>query len=144
VVGLACATALAGSGGSNSTPDNEKPRLPIAARHTEPTYSVNAGLDGEIFPVFAHYASLQRPQERTWGTVIVNVANHSDAPLRNRIAVRVRGWSDEELQVVEMGAGESRTLLFAPTFLARLFQNKEIAAATAVVTVTDMSGKVVF
>ncbi len=141
---LACVPALAGSGGNSPTPDNEKLRIAVAARHPEPTYRLSVGLDGEIYPVFAHYAALQRQQERAWGTVMVRVANHANGPLRNRVSVRVRGWSDEEVQVVELGASEARTLLFAPTFLPRTFQNKEIAAATAVVTVTDMAGNLIY
>jgi len=94
--------------------------------------------------MFAHYAALQRPQERNWGMITVAVTNSSDAPLRHRVAVRVRGWSDEEVQWLELGAGESRTLLFAPTFLPRLFENREIAPATAVITATDAAGHAVF
>ena len=46
--------------------------------------------------------------------------------------------------MVELGAGESRTFLFAPTFLPRFYANKEIIAATALVNATDMGGQTVF
>jgi hypothetical protein len=125
--------------------DNIKTKLvPLSAPRMEPVYTVRAGLDGEIFPVFANYASLQSPPERTSGTVVVRIANNTDAPLRNRVTVKVRGWSDEEIQTTEMPAGESRTLLFAPAFLPRLYDNHEIVPATALVTATDLAGRVVF
>jgi hypothetical protein len=127
-------------------PDNEKSRATVigAARRPEPTYSVQVGLDGEIFPVFANFASLQKPQERNWGTVVVRISNPTDAPLRSRVSVKVRGWSDEEIQIAEMGAGEVRTYLFAPTFLPRLYSNREIMAATVAVTATDFGGRLTF
>jgi hypothetical protein len=43
-----------------------------------------------------------------------------------------------------MAAGDIRTVLFAPTFLPRLYQNKEIAAASVVVNVSDMAGHSLF
>lgn len=110
----------------------------------EPTYKIQVGLNNEIYPVFANQASLQKREERTWGTVSVTITNSTDAPLRNRVAVEVPGWSDQEIQIAEMGAGESRTLLFAPTFWPRLFQNRELAAATVAVDVSDRSGHTVF
>ena len=77
-----------------------------APRNMEPTYSIQVGLDGEIFPVFAHQAALQKPTARTWGTVAVKITNSSDTPLRQRITVHVPGWSDQEIQTAEMSAGE--------------------------------------
>jgi hypothetical protein len=128
-----------------AAPDVEKshPRA-SANRHPEPTYSVQVGLDNEIFPAFANFAALQKPQERTWGTVVVKIANPTDAPLRTRVSVTVRGWSDEEIQLAEMAAGEVRTYLFAPTFLPRLYNNREIAAATVAIRATDLGGHVLF
>jgi transglutaminase-like putative cysteine protease len=117
---------------------------PLAAVQPAPSYSVSVGLDGEIFPMFANYAALQKPEQRRWGTVAVIVRNSSSVPLRNRITVEVPGWSDQEIQVAEMRAGEVRTYLFAPTFLPRLYRNREIAAATAVVNVTGMGGQELF
>jgi hypothetical protein len=142
--GLLAVASYAGSGNA-VTPDIEKshPRV-NANRHPEPTYSVQVGLDNEIFPAFANFASLQKPQERTWGTVVVKIANSTDTPLRNRIFVTVRGWSDEEIQLAEMAAGDERTYLFAPAFLPRLYNNREIAAATVAIRVTDLAGRVLF
>ncbi len=110
----------------------------------EPTYKIQVGLSSEIYPVFANQASLQKHEERSWGTVSVTITNSTDAPLQNRVAVQVPGWSDQEIQIAEMGAGQSRTLLFAPTFLPRLFQNRELTAATVAVTVSDAGGRMVF
>jgi hypothetical protein len=64
--------------------------------------------------------------------------------LRERLIVQVPGWSDPEIQTVEVGAGETTKFLFAPSFLPRFYANTEIAAATALVTATDMSGKVAY
>jgi hypothetical protein len=121
-----------------------EPKPPATARGPEPTYKVEAGLDGEIFPVFANYASLQKPSERKRGSITVVVTNSTDSVLRNRVTVQVPGWSDQEIQIVEMGAGAVRTLVFAPSFLPRLYANHEIVAATAEVKVMDMGGKPVF
>ena len=115
-----------------------------ALRSMEPTYSVQVGLDGEIFPVFAHQAALQKPTARTWGTVAVKVTNSSDLPLRQRITVHVPGWSDQEIQTAEMSAGEIRTYLFAPAFFPRLYQNRELTSATVAVEVRDRGGRVAF
>lgn len=117
-------------------------KIKAAARQTEPTYFVNAGLDGEIYPAFANFASLRPARLREWGVVSVKISNLSDKPLRERVAVQVPGWSDEEIQVAELGAGEIRTLMFAPTFYPRLYRNREIVAATVSVKITDFSGKV--
>jgi hypothetical protein len=58
--------------------------------------------------------------------------------------VQVPGWSDQEIQFADLAAGEVKTLLFAPSFLPRLYDNHEIAAATAVVKVTDAGGRQIF
>jgi len=131
----------------NGATDADKTRTPAVtnpARHLEPAYSVQVGIDGEVFPALANYASLQSPQDRTLPTVSVKIANHSDAMLHDTVRVRVRGWSDEEIQSADVNAGEIRNLAFAPTFLPRLFNNREITAATAVVTVYDASNRVVY
>jgi hypothetical protein len=113
----------------------------VAIDHgTQPTYDIDAGIDGEIFPAFANYASLQRPKERQFGTFTVTVTNSTESPLVQRIAVEIPGWSDIELRNVIVGAGEKRTMFFAPTFLPRLYANREIVAATAVMRVTDRAG----
>jgi hypothetical protein len=110
----------------------------------EPRYKIQAGLNNEIYPVFANQAALQKRDERSWGTVSVSLTNSTDVPLHNRITVQIPGWSDQEVQVVELAAGQSRTLLFAPVFLPRLFQNRELAAAAVAVNVTDAAGRTVF
>jgi hypothetical protein len=46
--------------------------------------------------------------------------------------------------MAELAAGETHTLLFAPTFLPRLYQNREIAAASVLVKIHDMGGRLVF
>jgi len=115
-----------------------------APRSMEPTYAVSAGLEGEIFPVFAHQAALQKPTARTWGTVAVKVTNSSDLALRQRITVHIPGWSDQEIQTAEMSAGEVHTYLFAPAFFPKLYQNREITSATVVVEVRDRGGRVMF
>lgn len=148
-VALLLMTLGAGSAfaGNPSDSDNEtsrvmRPATPVAK--PEATYAVSAGLDGEIYPFFANYASLQKPQARQFSVVTVTVTNSSDTALHNRIAVRVPGWSDQEIQMVELAAGQVKTLRFAPTFLPRLYKNKEIAAATAAVEVTDTAGRSIY
>jgi len=138
---LAAAPIYAGT--SNDNPDATSKR-PLAVRTTEPTYEISAGLDGEVYPVFANYVSLRNVRQRSWGTVAVRVVNSTANPIRNRITVQVPGWSDQEVQVAELGAGEARTFMFAPTFLRRLYLNREIVAATASVSVTDPSGAIAY
>ena len=113
-------------------------------RYPEPTYSAKAAFDSEIFPAFANFLSLQDPGDRDWGVVSVTVSNPTSNNVRNRIAVRVPGWSDEEIQTIEVNVGERRSFLFAPSFLPRLYQNREIVAATARVTVKDLKDNVVY
>jgi hypothetical protein len=119
-------------------------RRTTQVRGTSPTFEVNAGIDGEIFPVFANYASLQRPSERKWGVVSVTVKNSTDALLRTRLSVQVLGWSDQEIQIAEMAAGDVRTYIFAPTFLPRLYKNKEIAGATVMITASGDNGELLY
>jgi hypothetical protein len=114
------------------------------ARLPEPTYKIAVGLNGEVFPVFANAGSFQDPSEREWPAVAVTVVNSSGQELRQRIAVRLPGWSDEEIQLAEVGPGQVKTYKFAPTFYGKLYRNDEITAATTSVTITDMSGKVVY
>lgn len=129
---------------AGDNPDRGETRLPHAPAIPAPTYKVIAGLDGEIYPVFANYASLQKQNERTFGVVSVTVNNPGDSPLRQRIAVRVAGWSDQEIQMVELAAGASKAFIFAPTFLPRLYRNHEITAATAEISISDMAGRSVY
>jgi hypothetical protein len=137
---LASLSAFAG----DDALDRGDGRMPRAPRIPAPTYKIQAGLDGEIYPVFANYASLQKQSSRTFGVVSVTVSNPSDEPLRQRIAVKVAGWSDQEIQIAEVAASASKTYVFAPTFLPRFYQNHEIAAATAQISITDLAGKPVY
>ena len=69
-----------------------------------PLYKIQAGriFHGEIYPVFANYASLQRQGDRTFGVVSVTLSNTSPEPMSRRVSVRIPGWSDEEIQTVEI------------------------------------------
>jgi hypothetical protein len=111
---------------------------------TPAIYKIEAGLDGEIYPFLANYASLQKQNQRRWAAVIVTMSNPGDAALRHRISVQVPGWSDAEVQSIELQPGATQTLFFAPSFLPRFYQNREIAAATANVSVTDWNGRSVY
>ncbi len=115
-----------------------------SAAKTSATYQIEVGLDGEVYPVFANFASLQKAPQRRWGTVAITVTNSSDRPLRDRITVQVPGWSDQEIQIAELAVGEKHTYLFAPSFLPRFYGNTEIKAATALVTATDPAGNLTF
>lgn len=115
-----------------------------APRKPEPTYRVTVGFDGEVFPAFANYSSMIPAQKREWGLVNVTITNSTDASLRQRIAVRVPGWSDQEIQIAELGAGEVRTFRFSPTFQERLYRNNEIKGATAEVEITDIAGRSIY
>src|SRR6185312_6372427 len=126
-------SSFAGDAGS----DRGDLRPPAPIRQLSPTYKIQAGIDGEIYPVFANYASLQRQGDRTFGVVSVTLSNTSQEEMSRRISVRVPGWSDQEIQTVEIDPGTTRTVAFAPAFLPRLYQNHEITAATAQVTITD-------
>jgi len=121
---------------------NTQPPLRVqVAQGIQPTYSIDAGIDGEIFPAMANFASLQRPNDRDFGTLTVTVSNSSPAVLNARVSVSVYGWSDTEIQNVSIGSGEIRKLLFAPVFLPRFYANREIIAATAQIKVTDSSNR---
>jgi hypothetical protein len=101
---------------------------------------IQAGLDGEIYPAFANFASLQKQNDRSLGVIIVTLSNPSGEVLRQQVSVEVPGWSDQETQVADLAGGASRTLVFAPSFLPRFYQNHEIVAATARVAVHDTEG----
>jgi hypothetical protein len=145
VAALVFAPALLAPTKTSAASDREPAKVSASSdRHPEATYKITVGLDGDVFPVFANYASMQPPQQREWGTVAVTVTNSTDAPVRNRIAVRIAGWSDQEIQIAEMAAGQVRTYKFAPTFLPRLYRNHEISGATAIVEISDMGGRPVY
>lgn len=138
---LAIAPAFAGDEGTAADRTDTRPHP--ASRPLEPTYKIQAGIDGEIYPVFANYASLQRQSDRTFGVVSVTIANPGTSAIRRRVSVQVPGWSDAEIQTTEVAPGAIHTLVFAPAFLPRLYQNHEIVAATANVNISDpASGKV--
>jgi len=140
---LALAISLpAFAGGDFDRP--EVTRTVRTPRAPEPTFNIESGIDGDIFPAFANYASLQRPDQRKWGVVTVRISNSNDTEQRYRIAVRVAGWSDEEIQIVTVPPGAAQSFLFAPTFLPRLYQNREIKGATAQVRVTDVAGDPIY
>jgi len=138
---FALATMAMGDGAST---DRGEVRPPAPARQTEPVYKVQAGIDGEIYPVFANYASLQRQNERTFGVVAVTINNPTQTELRQHVSVTLPGWSDEEIQIAEVAPGGVRTLLFAPAFLPRFYQNREIIAATARIAVSAAGGPAVY
>jgi len=84
------------------------------------------------------------PRQRKWGVVSVKVSNSTDTEQRYRIAVRVPGWSDQEVQIVTVAAGAAPSFIFPPSFLPRLYQNREIAAATANIDITDIAGNPIY
>jgi hypothetical protein len=143
---LACLLGTGSSpvAGDRSTFETASKLVISQERKPEATYSAKADLDGEIFPALANYAALRTPERRPFGVVSVEISNSSGAVLKQRVTVEVPGWSDREIQMVELAAGEHRTLHFAPTFFTRLFRNREIVAATAAVHVTNPSGHVVY
>jgi hypothetical protein len=128
---------------------SDKPEVPAkvtssAAPAMEPVYTVSAGIDGEIYPAIANFVSSQKPWERQLPTVSVKISNPTSAMLKNRISVAIPGWSDQEIQMVEVAPGATRTFQFAPTFLARMYSNREITPATATVVATDGGGASAF
>src|ERR1051326_4691187 len=125
--------AFAGDSGA----DRGDLRPPAHMRQPTSPYKIQAGIDGEIYPVFANYASLQRQGDRTFGVVSVTISNSSQTAIRRQVSVTIPGWSEEEIQTVELPAGAVRTLVFAPAFLPRLYQNREIVAAAAHITISD-------
>jgi hypothetical protein len=125
--------AFAGDAGA----DRGDIRQPTPVRQPTSLYKIQAGIDGEIYPVFANYASLQRQGDRTFGVVSVTLSNTSAERMLRRVSVNIPGWSDNEIQTIELAPETTRTMVFAPAFLPRLYQNHEITAATAHVTITD-------
>jgi hypothetical protein len=139
IAGLAlAAVVLVPYLGSRLLADNTPPPLRVkVVRGMQPTYSIQAGIDGDVFPAVANYESMLRSDDRDFGIFTLTISNPSESALNAHVAVQVPGWSDVELQNVTVGSGEVRKLLFAPVFLPRLYENHEIAAATGVVKVTD-------
>jgi len=111
---------------------------------SRPAFQIQAGLDGEIYPALANYASLQVQGDRRFGVVTVTISNPTATAARKKVSVQVLGWSDQETQIAELAPGASQTLTFAPSFLPRFYRNHEIVAATAQVSVRDLDGGSVF
>lgn len=141
IVALALVLPLMGISGPET--DRDIRSQVTQTRVPAPSYEISVGMDGEIYPAFANFASLRPARNRNWGIISVKITNSTSNWLRDRITVQIPGWSDQEIQIAELGAGESRTFLFAPTFLPRFYQNREIAAATAVISILAPSGQVV-
>ena len=146
----ACWAGAPGNETSNSAhTQNQASRL-LRSLHAVPgiVVQVSAGMHGDVFPAFANRLSLELPVDREWGVVQVAVANPGDAgnapPLRLRVSVRITGWSDEEIQNLELAPGLSKTLDFAPTLGDRAFRNREITPATAQVRVTGADENLIF
>ena len=100
VVLLLCGVSRAFAGDDST--DRGSPGKGEPATFQESSYKIQAGLDGEIYPVFANYASLQKQMERSFGVVSVTVSNPGRAALYQRISVRIAGWSDQEIQMAEV------------------------------------------
>jgi hypothetical protein len=126
--------------GDGASADRTEVRPSSTSRQTEATYKVQAGIDGEIYPVFANFASFQGLTQRTFGMVAVTIRNPTQTALRQRVSVTLPGWSEEEVQITEVEPGATHTFLFAPPFLPRFYRNHEIIAATARVSVSQMAG----
>src|SRR5215471_16676185 len=84
---LVLLAALVPAFAGDNTLDRGDLRLAPPPARPEPSYKIQAGMDGEIYPVFANYASLQKQNERTFGAVSVTVSNPGDSSLRQRVAV---------------------------------------------------------
>jgi len=135
---------VAAAGADNSFDRSERVTQGGEARQLEASYKIEAGLQGDIFPAFVNYASLRSPEQRSWGAVTVSISNPSDSSVRQRVGVVIPGWSDEEVQFAEIPAKTVRKLIFAPTFHQKLFENREIVAATAKITISDNAGHQLF
>jgi hypothetical protein len=125
--------------GGEAAADHPAPKVTRAAQSAT-FYKIQAGIQGEIFPVFANYASLLGQEQRSFGIVSITITNSGKESLRQRVAVSVVGWSDEEIQLSDVPAGGQHTLNFAPSFLPRFYKNREITAATVHVTFSDLTG----
>lgn len=141
---LVVAAAIPFAGARSAHPDTNSAPPKVVVAPQQPVYTVTAGIDGEIFPALANFASSQKPRERQFPTVSVKISNPGDAIFMARVSVSIPGWSDQEIQMAEVAPGASRTLHFAPTFLPRLYANREIAPATVAVHVSDATGTTVY
>jgi hypothetical protein len=139
---IAAAIPFAGARSARSDTPSAAPVASVPP--APPVFTVTAGIDGEIFPALASYASSQKPWDRQFPSVAVKISNSAQAMLSERVTVSIPGWSDQEIQVAQVPPGGARTYHFAPTFLPRLYANREIAPATVAVNVTDPAGHTVF
>ena len=130
--------------GARSARTDTTVKVPAPAPQVEPVFTVTAGIDGEIFPAIANFASSQKSWDRPFPTVSVKIVNGGDKTLTDRVTVSIPGWSDQEIQTVEVAPSLTRTFHFAPTFLARFYGLREITPATVSVHVSDAWGHVVF
>ena len=121
-----------------------RPPAPNRTSLSLASYKIQAGIDGEIYPVFANYASLQRQSDRTFGVISVTLSNPSETISHQRVSVQISGWSDSEIQTVDLAPGAARTVAFAPAFLPRFYENHEITAATAHVTISDIASNSIY
>ncbi|MGH9521502.1 MAG: hypothetical protein ACRD3E_03100 [Terriglobales bacterium] len=130
--------------GARSARTDTTTKAPAPAPQIQPVYAVSAGIDGEIFPAIANFASSQKPWDRQFPTVSVKIVNGGDTMLTDRVSVSVPGWSDQEIQMVDVAPGVTRTFHFAPTFLPRFYGIREITPATVAVHVSDAAGHAVY
>ena len=137
---IAAAIPFAGAGAHEEKPSTAPAVVATAAR-LEPSYDIAAGVDGEIYPAIANFESSRRPSERQLPTVVIKVTNPRAEVLKQRVSVSIPGWSDQEIQTAEVAPGATRTFKFAPTFLPRLYSNREIAPATVSVATIDGDGR---
>jgi hypothetical protein len=139
---IAAGIPFSGAGAHNEKP-GVAPTVVVPAARLEPTYEISAGVDGEIYPAIANFESSLKPSERQLATVAVKITNPGPEVLKQRVSVSVPGWSDQEIQNGDIAPGATRTFKFAPTFLPRLYTNREIAPATVSVAATDATGRTV-
>ncbi len=105
--------------GEESAADHPAAKVNRAAQSAT-FYKIQAGIEGEIFPVFANYASLLSQEQRSFGTVRVTITNSGKESLRQRVAVSVVGWSDEEIQLSDVPAGRPAHAQFCTIISAAL------------------------
>src|SRR5437763_15966548 len=67
----------------------EVTRTVRAPRSPEPTFKLESGIDGDVFPAIANYASLQTHDKRKCVVVSMKVPNSTDTEQRQRSTVSV-------------------------------------------------------
>ena len=84
-----CASpSFAFAGDTNSDSDTPTQRPPLTERQILPTYEISAGISGDIFPVFANFAALQKPSDREWGVIAVSVTMDTVAQIEAQLVMR--------------------------------------------------------